>query len=150
MRIGQEPREVGRGEGEQSCCCCFFFPPCWLVLYCTGLGYTGLGGSGFCCQFPEHKDPFFSCQSQPDVPRLVLRILIPHSVLLFSSKRVIRVTTHTLTKLGGAHILTHRQKCTQHTHSVTGMHANTAWLRHCNHRGQKGIPEQEWAPITLV
>lgn len=58
----------------------FFFPVlAGSVLYWAELYWVW---SGFCCQFPEHRDPFFSCQSQPDVPRLALRILIPYPALL--------------------------------------------------------------------
>lgn len=124
----------------------FFFPLlAGSVLYWAGLHWVG---SGFCCQFPEHKDPFFSCQSQPDVPRLVLNS-DPSLSLAFSSKRVIRVAAHTHTHTPNLVEHTYSEAQTEiHTHSVTGMHTNTAWLRRCNHRGPKGIPEQEWAPIT--
>lgn len=50
--------------------------------FCTVLSWVILGWVRLLLPVPWIQGPFFSCQSQPDVPRLALRILIPHSVLL--------------------------------------------------------------------
>lgn len=90
----------------------FFFPS--VGWFCSVLGWVLLGWVRLLLPVPRTQGPFFSCQSQPDVPRLVLRFFIPH----FSSKWVIRVTAHTQ-KLGG-HILTQK-----YTHTHVRWHACT-------------------------
>lgn len=62
-------------------------------------------GSDIHCQLPEHKDPFFSCQSQPDVPGLVLKKKkkfknYPSLALCFQLRSESCESQHTLTKVG--------------------------------------------------
>lgn len=139
-RVGICREEV---KGSSPAVGVFFSCAGW---FCTVLGWVTLGWVRLCCQLPEHKGPFYSCQSQPDVPRLVLRIQIPHSILLSALNELLEQwQTHTNQIWWGTY--SHRDR-NAHMLLVAGTHTNTAWLRHCNHRDPKGIPEQEWAPIT--
>lgn len=76
VRIRREGRRRG-GGGDQSC-------PFSPVL--TGSvqypRWVTLGWVRVSLPFPRTQGPFFCCQSQPDVPGLAQRILIPRSVPL--------------------------------------------------------------------
>lgn len=118
MRIGPESGKGGRGSVVP-----FLSPPplCRLVLYCTELGWVRLF-LFFCSRFPEHKNPFFPCQSQPDVPRLVLRILTPRSVL-FSAAR----EPHELQQMHNK-FSRPRKRTSIHTHNDAQKHTFTEAL----------------------
>lgn len=103
-------REGWRGSPALSVLSVLFFPP---VLAGSVLGWARLGWVRLLLPVPRTQGPFFPlCQSKPDVPRLVLRILIPYLGLL-SEQKIWRGTySRTQTEI--------------HTHIMAGTHTNTA------------------------
>lgn len=126
-------RSQDKLEGVNRSSSIFF--PHHIGSFWNALGWVVQGWVKPFCQFPEHTGPFFLCQSEPDVPRLVLKILILRSILPFCPNWATGAAAHT-----------HQVWLRTDRNTIVFMHTNMAGLRQFNHRGPKGMPW--WVPIT--
>lgn len=127
---------------------CFFSLPC-VGWFCTVLGWVILGWVRLLLPVPRTQEPFFLLPITTRCAQTCFKNSDPSLSPDFSSKQVAEATAGARSPNLVGNMLSYTDR-NAHTHTplVTGTQTNTAWLRHCNHRGPKGIPEQEWTPIT--